>query len=358
MVQKVSIAKALEMENVLILDARTPTEYAEDHILGAVNVPLLNDLERHEIGIIYKQYSREKAIERGMELFPHKIPSIYHAVKDHRNKTIIVYCARGGMRSGIIASLLESIGFNVLQIEGGYKGFRQHIIDQLYNFQLKPKIICLYGLTCSGKTKLLEQLPNALNLEELAQHRGSLYGGVGLKPNRQKKFENLLLQRLKELNQHDYIFVEGESRKIGGAEIPSFLFKAMKHTKEQRFLRGTNGREPSHFVKGTNALIKKDFELRVKECVQEYFSSPEKIQQIREITPQLRDIISNKRKQEIITLIDTGKYEEVARILLKEYYDVLYAHTLKNVKFDLEVKNNKVEEAVKKLKEIEKKATV
>ena len=92
MVQKVSIAKALEMENVLILDARTPTEYAEDHILGAVNVPLLNDLERHEIVIIYKQYSREKAIERGMELFPNKIPSIYHAVKDHRNKTIIVYC--------------------------------------------------------------------------------------------------------------------------------------------------------------------------------------------------------------------------------------------------------------------------
>ena len=215
MVQKVIIAKALEMENVLILDARTPKEYAEDHLLGAINVPLLDDQERHEVGIIYRQYSREKAIERGMELFPNKIPSIYHAVKEHKNKTIIVYCARGGMRSGIIASLLESIGFKVLQVEGGYKSFRHYITDQLYNFQLKPKIICLYGLTCSGKTKLLKQFQNSLNLEELAQHRGSLYGGVGLKPNRQKRFENLLLQRLKELNHHNYIFVEGESRKIG-----------------------------------------------------------------------------------------------------------------------------------------------
>ena len=120
MVQKINIAKALEMENILFIDARTPKEYDEDHILSAINVPLLDNQERHEIGVIYKQYSREKAIERGMELFPAKIPSIYNAVKDHRKKTIIVYCARGGMRSGIIASLLESIGFKVLQVEGGY----------------------------------------------------------------------------------------------------------------------------------------------------------------------------------------------------------------------------------------------
>ena len=335
MVQKISVTEALAFKNVLFIDARTAKEYAEDHILGAINVPLLDDQERHEIGIIYKQYSREKAIERGIELFPTKIPSIYHAVKDHRDKTIIVYCARGGMRSGIIASLLESIGFKVLQVEGGYKSFRHHITEQIYNFQLKPKIICLYGLTCSGKTKLLEQLPNSLNLEELAQHRGSLYGGVGLQPNRQKRFENLLLQRLKELNHYGCIFVEGESRKIGDAEIPPFLFKAMK--------------------KGINVLIKKDFELRVKECVEEYFSSQEKVQQIRGITPQLRDIISNNRKEETITLIDAGKYEEVANILLKEYYDILYAHTLKNVNFDIEVENDDLEEAITKLKEIGKK---
>ncbi len=335
MVQKISVEKALEMENAILLDARTPAEYAEDHLLGAISVPLLDDQERHEIGIIYKQYSREKAIERGMELFPAKIPTIYNAVKDHRTKTIIVYCARGGMRSGIIASLLESIGFKVLQIEGGYKSFRNYITSQLYNFKLKPKIISLYGLTCTGKTQLLEQLPNALDLEELAQHRGSLYGGVGLKPNAQKKFENLLLQRLRQLNHLQYIFVEGESRRIGKVEIPAFLFKAMKNS--------------------TNLVIKRNFEHRVTAAVEEYFSTPEKVIQMKEITPQLREIISNKRKQEIIALIEDGKYQDATRILLKEYYDMLYAHTLKNVKFEFEVENNNLEKAIIKLKEIEKK---
>ena len=300
MVKKISVAEALSLKNALFIDARTPKEYDEDHILGAINVPLLDNQERHEIGIIYKQYSREKAIERGMELFPAKIPSIYDAVKDHQEKSIVVYCARGGMRSGIIASVLESIGFKVLQVDGGYKSFRHYIADRLYNFQLKPKVMCLYGLTCSGKTKLLEKLPNSLNLEELAQHRGSLYGGVGLKPHTQKKFENLLWQRLQQLNHFDYIFVEGESRRIGNVEIPPFLFKAMKN--------------------GLNIIIEKDFNLRVEACVQEYFSSQEKVQQIKEITPQLRDVISNQRKQEIISLIEKKEYKEVAAILLKEYY--------------------------------------
>ena len=89
----------------------------------------------------------------------------------------------------------------------------------------------------------------------------------------------------------------------------------------------------------------------MKECVQEYFSSSEKVQQIKEITPQLRDIISNKRKQEIIALVDAKEYEEVAQILLKEYYDVLYAHTLKHIIFDFEISNNNVEKAARKLKE-------
>ena len=334
MVRKVSVAQALEMKNTIVIDARTPKEYAEDHLLGAVNLPLLDDQERHEIGIIYKQYSREKAIERGMELFPAKIPSIYNAVKDHKDKIIVAYCARGGMRSGIIASLLESIGFKVVQVEGGYKSFRHYITDQLYNFPLKPKLICLYGLTCTGKTKLLEKLPNALNLEELAQHRGSLYGGVGLQPHRQKKFEHLLLTRLRELNHFEYIFVEGESRRIGNVEIPAFLFKAMK--------------------KGINILIQRDFEQRVQAGVEEYFSSAEKIRQMKEITPQLREIISNQSKQEIIFLIESGKYAEATRILLKEYYDLLYVHTLKSVQFDDEIKNNDIDEAITKLKEIEK----
>ena len=182
---------------------------------------------------------------------------------------------------------------------------------------------------------MLHQFPNSLTLEELAQHRGSLYGGVGLNPNRQKKFENLLRQRLKELNHYDCIFVEGESRRIGNVEIPDFLFKAMK--------------------RGVNVLVKKDFEKRVEEGVKEYFSSPGKIKQMKEITPQLREIISKKQKEEIMTLIEAGNYAEATRIILKEYYDVLYAHTLKHVAFSSEISNNDLEEAKKNLEKIKEK---
>ncbi|MEK6863198.1 MAG: tRNA 2-selenouridine(34) synthase MnmH [Nanoarchaeota archaeon] len=332
MVRKISVEKAFSLQNTLFIDVRTPKEYAEDHILGAVNVPLLDDQERHEIGIIFKQQSREKAIERGMELFPAKIPSIHNAVKDHRDKNIIVYCARGGMRSKIVASLLESIGYNVLQLDGGYKSFRHHILEELNNFRLKPQIICLYGLTCTGKTDLLKNLPNALNLEDLAQHRGSLYGGVGLKPNSQKRFENLLLQRLKELNEEKFIITEGESRKIGDVGIPAFLYAAMK--------------------KGTNILVKRSLGRRAEEVVWEYFSTPEKVQEIKEITPKLKEVISGKKKEEVLELIENKHYLEAARILLEQYYDLRYAHHLNKQSFSYEINNDVLEEGIKKIKKI------
>lgn len=331
MVEKITVEETFKLKDTLFIDVRTPKEYEEDHILGAINVPLLSNEERHEIGIIYKQQSREKAIEKGLEVFPSKIPSIYNAVKNHKDKTIIVYCARGGMRSKIIASLLDSLGYKVLQMEGGYKMFRHYLRGQLSNFQLKPKIICLYGLTCTGKTALLARLPNSLNLEELAQHRGSLYGAVGLKPNSQKKFENLLLKRLTELNSEKYIITEGESRKIGDAEIPLFLWKAMKQ--------------------GTNILITRSIERRVEEAVKEYFSSEEKVRQIREITPKLSKVISSKKKEEVIRLIDQKQFHEVTKILLEDYYDILYAHTINRQKYAFEVNNDDLDEAVKEIKE-------
>ncbi len=331
MVQKITPAEAFKLEKALFIDARTPKEYDEDHILGAISVPLLSDQERHEIGIIYKQKSREKAIERGLEIFPSKIPSIYNAVKDHKDKTIIVYCARGGMRSGIIASLIESIGFKVLQMDGGYKEFRHYLLNQLNNFQLKSKIVCLYGLTCSGKTELLKKFPNSLNLEELAQHRGSLYGAVGLKPNSQKKFENLLLQRLTELNREKYIIIEGESRKIGDVEIPLVLWKAMKQ--------------------GINVLITRSMERRVEEAVKEYFFFPDSIQQIKEITPKLKEVISKEKKKEVIELIEQKDFSAAIKILLENYYDLLYAHTINRQQYAFQVNNDNSEKAVKEIRE-------
>lgn len=330
MVKQIKIEDAFKLKNTLFLDTRTPKEYQEDHIKNAINVPILSNEERHEIGIIYKQISREKAIDRGMELFPSKIPSIMNIVKGHKDKNIIVYCARGGMRSKIIASLLESIDYNVYQVEGGYKLFRQYMLEQIKNMQVKPELGVLYGLTCSGKTKLLNKFPNSIDLEGMAQHRSSLYGAVGLTPNSQKKFENLLLQKLEELQDEKFIFVEGESRRIGNVIIPEFFWKAMKQ--------------------GTAVLVKRDLNLRVKEMIDEYFTSEENINQIKKITPTLKRVISKKNKQLVTEALDKGNYQTVGEILLTKYYDPLYSHTINKQNFSFEVCSDDIGEAVRELK--------
>ena len=326
MITKISVEKALRLPNALIIDTRSPSEYNTDHIEGAINLPLLDDQERHEVGIIYKQISREKAIEKGMEVFAPKIPTIYAAVKGHRDKNIIVYCARGGMRSGIIANLLDSIGFTVFKVDQGYKGFRNYMVKQLENYRLKPKVVVLYGLTCTGKTEILRKLPNSIDLEGLAQHRGSLMGALGMQPHSQKKFENLLLKRLNELQDEDVIFVEGESRRIGDIIIPPFLWKAMCH--------------------GKKILITRSIEKRTQAMVDEYFQHAD---EIKTIVREFKRVISNKNKGKIQQHIEKKEYTEAAKLILTEYYDPLYKHTLDQMEFSDEINADNVEEAVSKL---------
>ncbi len=323
MITNISVKKALELPNKILIDTRSPSEYNNDHIEGAINLPLLDDQERHEVGLIYKQISREKAIEKGMEFYAPKIPTIHEAVKNHRDKNIVVYCARGGMRSGIIANLLDSIGFTVFKIEYGYKGFRNYMIKKLDKYTLKPKVIVLYGLTCTGKTEILQKLPNSIDLEGLAQHRGSLMGALGMQPHSQKKFENLLLKRLNELQDEDVIFVEGESRRIGDIIIPPFLWKAMCH--------------------GKKVLITRSIEKRTQAMVDEYFGHAT---EIKSIVGEFARVISKKNKLKIQQHIENKEYNDAARLILTEYYDPLYKHTLNQMEYSEEINADDVEEAV------------
>ena len=331
MIKIITPAEALEMKNSLIIDVRSPGEYDNDHILNAINLPILDDQERHEVGIIYKQISREKAIEKGMEFYAPKIPSVHEAVKDHRDKNIIVYCSRGGMRSGIIASLLDSIGFKVFKIQAGYKGFRNYMVEKISNYKLTSKIVVLWGFSCTAKTEILNKLNNSIDLEGLAQHRGSLMGALGLKPNSQKKFENLLMKKLDQLQEQGekFIFIEGESRRIGDVIIPPFLYKAM--------------------LSGIAVDVKRDMELRVKSLVDEYFK-PEHLDEIKEITLGFRRVISNKKKEEATKFIDEGNLHEASRIILNDYYDKLYEHTLNEIDYAFEINADDVDKAVMELK--------
>jgi tRNA 2-selenouridine synthase len=324
----IKIEAALKKENTILIDTRTPKEFAADHLPNAINVPLLSNEERAIVGTLYKQVSRDKAIERGLELFSKRMPNFMAKINEHKDKEIIIYCWRGGMRSRTVVALLNSLDYNVKQLQGGYKEYRKYVRERLENYLLKPKMAVLWGLTCTGKTQLLKKFTNSLDLEGLAQHRGSLFGAVGLKPRTQKAFENLLLQGLDELQDQKYIVIEGESRKIGDVQLPSFLYKAM--------------------LKGLPFLIKRDVDKRAEYALEEYSTANE--EELIKIVLSLRSTIGKKKKQEVIGLIKENKLHEAAVILLENYYDLLYAHTLKDKWYQFEINNDNVSKAAKKIK--------
>jgi len=331
MFQTIPIEEALKQQAIFI-DTRTPKEFEEDHLPSAINLPILSNDERAIVGTIYKQVSQEDAINKGVEFFAQKMPDYIKEVSQYKKKPIILYCWRGGMRSKTITSLLDSLGYNVKQLIGGYKSYRAYVKQQLDNYQLTPKICVLWGLTCTGKTALLQKLPNVIDLEGFAQHRGSLYGALGLTPNSQKRFDSLFLEEINKLNQEPYIIVEGESRKIGDVQIPEFFYKAM--------------------LKGTHLHITRNLDLRAKEAVKEYLTSEEILTKFKTITQNLDRLLSNKRKQEILQFIENQQYEDAVKILLTDYYDPLYNHTLKKMNFSYEVNNDEEEKAVEEIMRI------
>ncbi len=330
MVKTISVEQLLQEKKIILLDTRTPKEFQEDHLPNAINLPILSNEERAVVGTVYKQVSQEKAIEQGIEFFSKKMPEFIKETSKYKTEKIIVYCWRGGMRSRTVVSLLESFGYNVRQLAGGYKSYRAYTKEKLYHYQINPKFVVLWGLTCTGKTQLLQQFQHSLDLEGLAQHRGSLYGAIGLQPRSQKMFENLMLQRLDQLNSEKFILVEGESRRIGDVIIPDVVWKAM--------------------MSGIHVKVTRSIERRAEEAAKEYITSPEDVQKIKEITLSLSRVINNKQKEEIASLLDYKKYVDAIKILLEFYYDPLYANTLKNFEYQFEVENDDINNAIEEIK--------
>lgn len=326
----ISVEYALQLPNAIFLDTRTPAEFDEDHIPHAINLPVLSNEERAMVGTIYKRKSKEEAIEVGQQYFLTTLPHFMKEIEKHKHKTIIVNCWRGGMRSKVIVDLLRSLGYTAFQLQGGYKEYRHYVQAQLEQFQLQPKLVVLWGLTCTGKTEILSHFSHSLDLEGLAQHRGSLYGGIGLQPRSQKAFENLLLWRLRELNEQEFIIVEGESRKIGDVQMPVFLYKAL--------------------LQGTPVLVTRSIEKRAEHALKEYFDTPESLQQIKEVTAHLFKVISKQKQQEALKLLEEGKNKEAVKILLEFYYDPLYEHTVSRKKYQVQIDSDDTNKAVKELR--------
>ena len=220
-----------ESKNNLIIDVRSPIEFLKGHIIGAVNVPLFENEERAEIGTLYKQQGKEKAISRGLEIVNPKKPKFIERVNQlSENKSVFVYCFRGGMRSTSFAWFLNAYGYDAKILKGGYKAFRNFVLN---DFNKPRKIILLGGKTGSKKTELLEQLKKegfpTLNIEELANHKGSAFGSINQhKQEPQQIFENKLFQKLQSLNKHHYLIIEDESQTLGYNKIPHAFWLQMK----------------------------------------------------------------------------------------------------------------------------------
>ena len=218
-----------------IIDARSEAEYAEDRLPGAVNWPSLDNEERALVGTIYKQVSPFEARKRGAALVTANIARhIEREVVDKpREWRPLVYCWRGGKRSGVLADLLDQIGFKVTLIEGGYRAFRRQVLNELPALaqRLQYRVVC--GLTGSGKTRLLQALQargaQVLDLEGLAQHRGSVLGVLPGQPQpSQKQFDMRIWERLRAFDPARPVYVESESKKVGNVTVPEALIQAMR----------------------------------------------------------------------------------------------------------------------------------
>lgn len=222
------------LQSHCIVDARTPLEYAEDHLPGAINVPLLSNDERVEIGTLYKQQGAHLARIRGLELTAGRFPQIVAEIAAAANgRPILVYCWRGGLRSKTIASILELTGYPVKQLTGGYKAFRNQVTAFFDDFAPGAPLVVLHGMTGIGKTTLLGILEkrgeSIVDLEGIACHRGSAFGSLGLSQKHltQKGFETLLWDIFRKLPQGKPIYLEGESRRIGQVTLPGKLYDVM-----------------------------------------------------------------------------------------------------------------------------------
>ena len=238
-VQLISAAEALNRlaSFSTVIDARSEGEYAEDHLPGALNWPSLNDAERHQVGTQYKQINAFEAKKQGAAMVARNVAAhIEREVLDKpREWQPLVYCWRGGKRSGSLALILDQIGFKVTLVEGGYKAFRAALVADLPQLagRLRYEVVC--GTTGSGKTRFLQALAaqgaQVLDLEALANHRSSVLGLIpGQAQPTQKAFDTRIWTALQAFDPARPVYIESESKKVGNVVVPESLIAAMRRS--------------------------------------------------------------------------------------------------------------------------------
>ncbi len=292
----------------MLLDVRTPAEHIQGHMPGARNLPLFTDEERVEVGTLYKQVNPERAFLRGLDLAGAKMSwYVKEALKLAPEKKVAVHCWRGGQRSGSLATLLSFAGFDVQVLQGGYKAYRTHVLEQ---FSLrKSKFVVLGGKTGSGKTEVLKELASrgeqVIDLEGLAHHKGSAFGALGEAPQpRVEQFENDLFSALISLDPERRIWVENESRTIGRVSIPAGFFEQYKSAPLLH--------------------LEIPFEKRVQHLMAGYANFPK--EELMDALVKITKRMGGNNVKDALEAFEAGQVDVATGIAL-HYYDKTYTHS-------------------------------
>lgn len=339
--QKIAVQEALNLENKIFIDVRSPIEFVEATIPGSINIPILDNDERVIVGTIYKQKGSYDAKIKGIEFASKKLSSIYSQVNSlsKQYKNVILFCWRGGLRSGTVVNFLSSLGLNIYQLDGGYKKYRKHVVHYFDNEDFQHDFIVLHGHTGVGKTEILEKLRNynipILHLEELAKNSGSVFGKIyydsGEKVT-QKMFDAFAFETLR-LSNSRYIVVESEGQRVGGITLPKGLFKAI--------------------VNGKHILLETFLENRVKRLVDDYVNKiPDNDTLLENAIYNLKKRIGSNNVEQCINWIKESKYNKIAEKLTTEYYDPLYEYSIENYNYMMKINYENIEEAIDEITKI------
>jgi tRNA 2-selenouridine synthase len=292
-----------------VIDVRSPGEYSQGHVPGAVNIPLFSDEERAIVGTLYVQSGREEAILKGLDLALPKMDSYLKCLRNvvSAGGGILLHCWRGGLRSNLMAEVFSNAGYEVVLLAGGYKAYRRFIREELSR---NARIVVLGGFTGTGKTALLHAIASlgqqVIDLEGLACHKGSVFGALGqpAQPTNEQ-FENNLHVRWSELDLSRLVWMEDESRMIGRITLPDPVVE--------------------HILTAELIKVEVNDQIRIMRLVKEY-SIFEK-QLLADAIQRISERLGGTRTQEAISALETNRFEDVARITLS-YYDKAYLHSL------------------------------
>jgi tRNA 2-selenouridine synthase len=308
---RANVSQLAEFDTVI--DVRSPAEFAEDHIPGAINCPVLDNEERIRVGTLYKQVSPFDARKLGAALVARNIARHLDEQLNQHPKSWrpLIYCWRGGQRSGAFTHILREIGWSARRLDGGYKSWRHHVLQSLEILPGQLDFRVIAGPTGSGKSRLLEALAalggQVLHLEELAAHKGSVLGNLPdvVQPS-QKMFETRLYVAMTKVSPEQPVFVEAESRRIGQLRLPDQLNTVIHEAPCLRIEAGLSARVE---------FLLKDYA---------YLCAPGRLNEQLE---RLKEIRGKERILRWQTLANAGNFRELVIQLLSEHYDPMYAHS-------------------------------